>query len=152
MTALNKQALRQLATDAHELGIIKRYTKGIEANKRFAAIATPLTFLALLDEIDELQERGKAGDIRDLFLRAKHLMYQSGGSPIENSLNPIDAWLYDAEHAAAQPAPVVPDEKPMPEASKMYAIDAVAAIAEVRGWNACRDAMLQAGNFRETTE
>ncbi|HEF0077827.1 TPA: hypothetical protein R8G76_003129 [Citrobacter youngae] len=52
MTALNKQALRQLATDAHELGIIKRYTKGIEANKRFAAIATPLTFLALLDELE----------------------------------------------------------------------------------------------------
>lgn len=52
MTALNKQALRQLATDAHELGIIKRYTKGIEANKRFAAIATPLTFLALLDEME----------------------------------------------------------------------------------------------------
>lgn len=47
---------------------------------------------------------------------------------------------------AAPPAPVVPDEKPMPEASKMYAIDAVAAIAEVRGWNACRAAMLQAGN------
>ncbi|WP_373688297.1 dATP/dGTP pyrophosphohydrolase domain-containing protein [Citrobacter werkmanii] len=30
----------------------------------------------------------------------------------------------------------------MPEASKMHAIDAVAAIAEVRGWNACRAAML----------
>ncbi|EPR3571184.1 hypothetical protein ACU44E_001674 [Escherichia coli] len=43
---------------------------------------------------------------------------------------------------SAQPAPVVPDEKPMPEASKMHAIDAVAAIAEVRGWNACRAAML----------
>lgn len=52
MTALNKQALRQLATDAHELGIIKRYTKGIEANKRFAAIATPLTVLALLDAME----------------------------------------------------------------------------------------------------
>ncbi|HED1796080.1 TPA: DUF551 domain-containing protein [Citrobacter freundii] len=53
---------------------------------------------------------------------------------------------------AAPPAPVVPDEKPMPEASKMYAIDAVAAIAEVRGWNACRDAMLQAGNSPVTTD
>ncbi|HCL6313880.1 TPA: ead/Ea22-like family protein [Citrobacter freundii] len=52
MTALNKQSLRQLATDAHELGIIKRYTKGIEANKRFVAIATPLTVLALLDELE----------------------------------------------------------------------------------------------------
>ncbi|WP_052134147.1 ead/Ea22-like family protein [Citrobacter braakii] len=55
MTALNKQALRQLATDAHELGIIKRYTKGIEANKRFIAIATPLTVLELLDENLQLQ-------------------------------------------------------------------------------------------------
>ncbi len=52
MTALNKHALRQLATDAHELGIIKRYTKGVEANKRFAAIATPLIVLALLDEVE----------------------------------------------------------------------------------------------------
>lgn len=57
MTALNKQALRQLATDAHELGIIKRYTKGIEANKRFVAIATPLTFLALLDELEAAEKR-----------------------------------------------------------------------------------------------
>ncbi|MDH0387985.1 ead/Ea22-like family protein [Citrobacter freundii] len=39
--------------------------------------------------------------IREVFLRAKALMYQSGGAPIENSLNPIDAWLYDAELAAA---------------------------------------------------
>ncbi|MDM3357566.1 hypothetical protein [Citrobacter sp. Cb004] len=50
---------------------------------------------------------------------------------------------------AAQPAPVVPDEKPMPEASKMYVIDAVAAIAEVRGWNACRAAMLKAATKQE---
>ncbi|MEI2477542.1 DUF551 domain-containing protein, partial [Escherichia coli] len=34
--------------------------------------------------------------------------------------------------------------KPMPNPLKMYAVDAVAAIAEVRGWNACRAAMLQA--------
>ena len=52
----DKPALRQLATDAHELGIIKRYTKGIEANKRFAAIATPLTFLALLDELEAAKQ------------------------------------------------------------------------------------------------
>jgi hypothetical protein len=32
--------------------------------------------------------------------------------------------------------PVVPEEKPMPKASSMHAIDAVAAIAEVKGWNA----------------
>ncbi|EHH7512739.1 DUF551 domain-containing protein [Escherichia coli] len=43
---------------------------------------------------------------------------------------------------AASPAPVVPEEKPMPNPLGMYAVDAVAAIAEVRGWNACRAAML----------
>lgn len=42
--------------------------------------------------------------------------------------------------------PVVPEEKPMPNPLSMYAVDAVAAIAEVKGWNACRAAMLQAGN------
>ncbi|HAX8787696.1 TPA: DUF551 domain-containing protein [Escherichia coli] len=44
---------------------------------------------------------------------------------------------------AAPPVPVVPEEKPMPNPLKMYAVDAVAAIAEVRGWNSCRAAMLQ---------
>ncbi|HCD6067734.1 TPA: hypothetical protein NDT40_005233, partial [Klebsiella oxytoca] len=42
--------------------------------------------------------------------------------------------------------PVVPDEKPMPNPLSMYAVDAVEAIAEVKGWNTCRAAMLQAGN------
>ncbi len=43
----------------------------------------------------------------------------------------------------AQPAPVVPEEKQIPNTLSMYAVDAVAAIAEVKGWNACRAAMLQ---------
>ncbi|POS51538.1 DUF551 domain-containing protein [Escherichia coli] len=43
---------------------------------------------------------------------------------------------------AAPPVPVVPEEKPMPNPLKMYAVDAVSAIAEVRGWNSCRAAML----------
>lgn len=57
---------------------------------------------------------------------------------------------------AAPPVPVVPEEKPMPNPLKMYAVDAVAAIAEVRGWNACRAAMLQgvepASNHEELSE
>lgn len=151
MSNIDKLALRQLATDAHELGIIKRYTKGIEANKRFIAAATPLTVLALLDDLEaaehtaavnheaacslveeneEVKRKLTASEkriaeleaMREVFLRAKALMYQSGGAPIEHSLNPIDAWLYDAERATAgigihslhpntvPPAPVVPDE------------------------------------------
>ncbi|WP_042098960.1 hypothetical protein, partial [Escherichia coli] len=34
---------------------------------------------------------------------------------------------------ATPPAPVAPEEKPMPNPLGMYAVDAVAAIAEVRG-------------------
>ncbi len=48
-----------------------------------------------------------------------------------------------ADLEAKQPSPVVPEEKPMPNPLSMYAVDAVAAIAELRGWNACRVAMLQ---------
>lgn len=44
----------------------------------------------------------------------------------------------------AQPAPVVPEEKLIPNTLSMYAVDAVAAIAEVKGWNACRAATLAA--------
>lgn len=55
---------------------------------------------------------------------------------------PIDNGIIEVY--AAPPIPVVPEEKPMPNPLKMYAVDAVAAIAEVRGWNACRAAMLQA--------
>ncbi|KZR30417.1 hypothetical protein [Enterobacter genomosp. S] len=58
--------------------------------------------LALLDELEDAERRIAELELREeLFLRAKALMHQSGGAPIENSLNPIDAWLYDAERAAA---------------------------------------------------
>lgn len=58
--------------------------------------------LALLDELEAAEKLiAELEVVNELFLRAKALMYQSGGTPIDNSLNPIDAWLYDAERAAA---------------------------------------------------
>ena len=68
--------------------------------------------------------------------------YSNGGNRayiLADMLKVIDEVL-----ASRNAEPVLPDEKPMPEASKMHAIDAVAAIAEVRGWNACRAVMLRA--------
>lgn len=53
---------------------------------------------------------------------------------------PIDNGIIEVY--AAPPVPVVPEEKPMPNPLSMYTVDVVAAIAEVRGWNACRAAML----------
>ncbi|MBB2289517.1 hypothetical protein HEN57_000795 [Escherichia coli] len=57
--------------------------------------------------------------------------------------------VIDEVLASRNAEPILPDEKPMPEASKMHAIDAVAAIAEVKGWNACRTAMLKAAPKQE---
>jgi hypothetical protein len=57
MSNIDKQALRQLAVDAKELAIIKRYTKGIEAQKKFIAAMTPALVLALLDELEAKDKR-----------------------------------------------------------------------------------------------
>ncbi|WP_417647868.1 hypothetical protein [Enterobacter hormaechei] len=56
----------------------------------------------LLDELEAAEKRiAELEELEELFLRAKALMHQSGGTPIENSLNPVDAWLYEAENATA---------------------------------------------------
>ena len=83
--------------------------KDAAANRKFVESANPATVLALLDELEAEKNMREAAEkriaeleaVREVFLRAKALMYQSGGAPIENSLNPIDAWLYDAERVAA---------------------------------------------------
>ncbi|BBJ59166.1 hypothetical protein EAS17NKHM_025620 [Enterobacter asburiae] len=106
MSNIDKRALREAAEKA--LPAMKRLLMmpndelfdeallnvdgDVDAANAFNLLAGPETVLALLDELEVVNE---------LFLRAKALMYQSGGTPIENSLNPIDAWLYDAERAAA---------------------------------------------------
>ncbi|HEE9906843.1 TPA: hypothetical protein R8G56_005068 [Citrobacter freundii] len=73
------------------------------AEKRIAEHNFENLLLANADrDIKALRERiAELEAVREVFLRAKALMYQSGGAPIENSLNPIDAWLYDAELIAA---------------------------------------------------
>lgn len=84
MSNIDKQAVQAVAD------LKSGYTLGhadVEIIQQMA-----LEAVTLLDELEVVNE---------LFLRAKALMYQSGGTPIENSLNPIDAWLYDAERAAA---------------------------------------------------
>ncbi|MCY9801255.1 ead/Ea22-like family protein [Citrobacter braakii] len=126
MTALNKQALRSKARSASAGEWIKESGDGWEAicssddqangnfiiahfegpdakaNREFSQAANPDTVLELLDELEAAEKRiAELEAVREVFLRAKALMYQSGGAPIENSLNPIDAWLYDAERAAA---------------------------------------------------
>lgn len=91
MTALNKQAprMRNYLDTALKSGVKLLHLSTDELE-------------GLLDELEAAEKRiAELEAVREVFLRAKALMYQSGGAPIENSLNPIDAWLYDAERAAA---------------------------------------------------
>lgn len=77
-------------------------------------------------------------------------VYQAPNVGICAALGPSIRMLCPLEpgtklYLHAQPVPVVPEEKPIPNTQGMYAVDAVAAIAEVKGWNACRAAMLSGG-------
>lgn len=106
MSHIDKKALSQLATDAHELGIIKRYTKGIEASKRFFAAATPLTVLALLDELEakdkQIAEHGFENrllanadrDIKSLRQRIAELEARLSSNPASWVEEPVgdDEW------------------------------------------------------------
>ncbi|HAX5237979.1 TPA: DUF551 domain-containing protein [Escherichia coli] len=112
--------------------------------------------------IKEIKERISSLDVRDnIERRAYEIALASleenpvawlhsdnglGIPAITRSKNIADSWLskgwYVQPLYIAKPVPVVPEEKPMPNPLSMYAVDAVAAIAEVRGWNACRAAML----------
>nr|WP_215417964.1 ead/Ea22-like family protein [Escherichia coli] len=124
----------------------------------FHELVTPSIVLALLDEresqnkrIAELEkseeqlinERDHAESaLADMYFAA------TGDRPewsncfsFSDAVDAVVDRIADLE--AKQPSPVVPEEKPMPNPLSMYAVDAVAAIAEVRGWNACRAAMLK---------
>ncbi|MCU6682160.1 ead/Ea22-like family protein [Leclercia sp. H6W5] len=54
---INKQALREAATKAKELGSISRYTKAMVARLEFKEAATPDAMLALLDELEAAEKR-----------------------------------------------------------------------------------------------
>ncbi|WDC31125.1 ead/Ea22-like family protein [Escherichia albertii] len=132
--------------------------KNAENNARYIAAFNPEVVQALLDEresqnkrIAELEkseeqlinERDHAESaLADMYFAA------TGDRPewsncfsFSDAVDAVVDKIADLE--AKQPSPVVPEEKPMPNPLSMYAVDAVAAIAEVRGWNACRAAMLK---------
>ncbi|HHH9803729.1 TPA: DUF551 domain-containing protein [Klebsiella quasipneumoniae] len=95
--------------------------------------------------LEELQERRKADSEPVATLdvqsgRPDGHKFSLAYSSVAHKL-PDDVYFL---YRHTQPAPVVPEEKPIPNTLSMYAVDAVAAIAEVKGWNACRAAMLAA--------
>ncbi|EMH0544164.1 ead/Ea22-like family protein [Enterobacter hormaechei] len=106
MSNIDKQALRQLAVDAKELAIIKRYTKGIEAHKKFIAVMTPATVLALLDELEAAEKRiadleASHGNLREA-MAGIHNTITGGGAhtPLAAILN-ASKRAYEESAAAA---------------------------------------------------
>lgn len=106
--------------------------------------------------IKEIKERIGSLDVRDNIERRAYEIALASleAEPVAWMRDDADGREYNARNEfsgggggvplyATPPVPVVPEEKPMPNPLSMYAVDAVAAIAEVRGWNACRAAMLQ---------
>ena len=105
--------------------------------------------------IKEIKERISSLDVRDNIERRAYEIALASleAEPVAWMRDDADGREYNARNEfsgggggvplyATTPAPVVPEEKPMPNPLSMYAVDAVAAIAEVRGWNSCRAAML----------
>lgn len=114
------------------------YLLGIdrEANK----FADPRRQIMLYRHAQPAPEKYNIGDTT-----MRHIFTPTGMTNVSNMqavFDRVEAVLVGME----QPSSVVPEEKPMPNPLSMYAVDAVAAIAEAKGWNACRAAMLQAGN------
>ncbi|EPG3814321.1 TPA: DUF551 domain-containing protein [Escherichia coli] len=105
--------------------------------------------------IKEIKERIGSLDVRDNIERRAYEIALASleAEPVAWMRDDADGREYNARNEfsgggggiplyATPPVPVVPEEKPIPNPLSMYAVDAVAAIAEVRGWNACRAAML----------
>ncbi len=105
--------------------------------------------------IKEIKERIGSLDVRDNIERRAYEIALASleAEPVAWMRDDADGREYNARNEfsgggggvplyATPPVPVVPEEKPMPNPLSMYAVDAVAAIAEVIGWNTCRAAML----------
>ncbi len=122
----------------------EQYLNELITNIEFAARAPVEVVRAMAAELQKRREADSAEPVAYIFKHpAGKLFWALTDESNKEQADVIPVY-------AAPPVPVVPEEKPMPNPLKMYAVDAVAAIAEVRGWNACRTAMLQSGNFRES--
>ncbi|ENA9695606.1 ead/Ea22-like family protein [Salmonella enterica subsp. enterica] len=141
------------------------------ANAKFIAQANPANVLALVEALEKREElRASANrvvnqqDIEIQELRQHLHIVEVALSKAQRKADIFDLFPEDyvitngpmeliekqamriaqLERAnAAQSSLVVPDEMPLPKGSEKNAIDAVAEISKVLGWNACRAAMIQ---------
>lgn len=131
---------------------ITRFTKEQlreRAREKVKSLEFAVTQNAFADSRAELEEELELARIALTSLTAEPVLYAAEETLAYANMGEIHLTCLSEPMGdaviplyTAPPAPVVPEEKPMPNPLSMYAVDAVAAIAEVRGWNACRAAML----------
>ena len=115
----------------------EQYLNELITNIEFAARAPVEVVSAMAAELQKRREADSAEPVAYIFKHpAGKLFWALTDESNKEQADVIPVY-------AAPPVPVVSEEKPMPNPLKMYAVDDVAAIAEVRGWNAYRAAMLQ---------
>lgn len=96
-------ANNQLTTERLEIMLAETLGTTVARGDHTSIEVTASILVSILSEVLESRRAGTESlAVRELFKRAKQLMYQSGGAPIENSLNPIDAFLFDAEQVELQ--------------------------------------------------
>ncbi|WP_232351062.1 hypothetical protein [Edwardsiella ictaluri] len=131
--------------------ITKEFAQAIIKGHGYGVAPSAVEELARI-ALASLEATASGNSIHDLFLRAKALMYQSGGSPIEHSLNPVDAWLFEAERCNSAGATekcrsgenvqeVPPVCRRAPAWTGANCVDPKQCY--IAGWNACRAAMLK---------
>ncbi|UXE40009.1 hypothetical protein [Raoultella ornithinolytica] len=138
-------------TDERVISVIERL-EHYACNLKWTNVRGAQDLLTAADGLRELQERRKAAmDSEPVALQPElakviyHFRDWNEGFPVERfKADYVISWML-VNYPPAPPAPVVPEEKPIPNTLSMYAVDAVAAIAEVKGCNACRAAMLSGG-------
>lgn len=104
-----------------------------------ACLRELLELLALRERAEPVAYIIQDSDARDRCLPG-FLSYD--GSISDEDINEYEISLTPLY--TVPPAPVVPEEMPKPDTSKMFVAHAVAAISRADGWNDCRAAMLAA--------
>ncbi len=150
---------------------LKDYGVDIDALNAFKFLAGPETVLALLDERERNQQYIKSRDQEneEIALTVGKLRVELEAEPVgafhiaEQQVDGTSDYIKDGEWPidngiievyAAPPVPVVPAALPENDDEDGHDIDylepsEVYALGRTAGWNACRAAMLQSGNFRE---
>lgn len=146
MSKIDYQKLREIAEKTKIAGEapVMPFDQRINALNDFMKHFSPDIALALLDERERNQQYIKSRDQEN-----EGIALTVGKLRVE--LEAAEKRIAELESLMVPQLPqqAVPDEIPEPDTARMFFTDAVVAIAKVQGWNACRAAMLQSGNFRE---